>query len=556
MLWGTTFVWNCHVQRWWKVVLEHHFVQPIGDGSASTTPKFTFDSRKAFPAIATTSRKDIITLSHPSTPAMLPSTSISSDSSSPSSKRLTKWITSDDMDAAKAAGKVYIVYREGVFDITTFQHRHPGGYLTINHLSGTDATDAITVFHEQKVVDKYISTLPRVGIVSRFETNNLMTLSRSPVSVAFRALYAQLELEDLLSTHITFYYWQFAKLALILLSSVCLLLFYPHSWYGVTMSAMMMAFFWQQAAFVAHDAGHSGITQNLSTDHFIGCVLANLCGGVSIGWWKDSHNVHHTVPNDPAHDPDIQHLPFLAISEKFLGPNGIYSTYHKRLIIVDAISAVLIQVQVQLYYFLMLLGRINLYLNSFKYLMHSSSGHMKQPGEENENEPHKETNSSYRKIRMPHTERVFLLLFWTWFLALICRLPTVSMIMYYFFLSHALTFILHIQINLSHYTMDVVSAFENEEAFMLHQLRTTQDIDCPPYLDWLHGGLQFQAIHHLFPRMPRHNLRATQARVISLCTDHGITYKTISFAEGNANVIRKLASVSAALRHIKQFITK
>jgi len=473
-----------------------------------------------------------------------------------------KIVTSADLAVAKAEGKTWIVYKEGVFDITKFQYRHPGGYLCINHLAGTDATDAITVFHEQKVVDKYLASLPRIGTVCRLESNNLITLSRSPVSVAFRALYAQLEIDGLLLTNASFYYIQFLKLVVILASSVLTLLFCPTSWMCVTISAFLMAFFWQQVAFVAHDAGHSGITQNLHTDHFIGCVLANLCGGISLGWWKDSHNVHHTVPNDPSHDPDIQHLPFLCISDKFLSPKGVYSSYHRRLLIVDAVSSVLIQVQVQLYYFLMLLGRANLYVNSFRYLLNMREGghhghrgtavkeEEKQGDTKEKRRAEKEEEEEKRKrnfIRMPVTEWVFLCLFWVWFIALISKLPSFVMIAYYFALSHALTFILHIQINLSHYTMDIVSAFENEEAFMLHQLRTTQDIDCPKCLDWMHGGLQFQAIHHLFPRMPRHNLRETQARVISLCLDHGIKYNTISFAQGNINVLKRLAQVSAIL---------
>lgn len=39
------------------------------------------------------------------------------------------------------------------------------------------------------------------------------------------------------------------------------------------------------------------------------------------------------------------------------------------------------------------------------------------------------------------------------------------------------------------------------------QLATTMDVDCYPWLDWFHGGLQFQVVHHLFCRLPRHNLR-------------------------------------------------
>jgi delta8-fatty-acid desaturase len=49
-------------------------------------------------------------------------------------------------------------------------------------------------------------------------------------------------------------------------------------------NACMLAFFWHQMAFVAHDTGHCGITHNVKIDTLIGVSLANFFGGISIGW--------------------------------------------------------------------------------------------------------------------------------------------------------------------------------------------------------------------------------------------------------------------------------
>jgi len=51
--------------------------------------------------------------------------------------------------------------------------------------------------------------------------------------------------------------------------------------------------------FVAHDAGHRGISGNFITDTLIGAFVADFCCGLSIGWWKSSHNVHHLITNMP-----------------------------------------------------------------------------------------------------------------------------------------------------------------------------------------------------------------------------------------------------------------
>jgi delta8-fatty-acid desaturase len=54
-----------------------------------------------------------------------------------------------------------------------------------------------------------------------------------------------------------------------------------------------------QIMFTAHDAGHLAITSNFVTDTLIGMFIADFCCGLSIGWWKSSHNVHHLVTNQP-----------------------------------------------------------------------------------------------------------------------------------------------------------------------------------------------------------------------------------------------------------------
>lgn len=51
--------------------------------------------------------------------------------------------------------------------------------------------------------------------------------------------------------------------------------------------------------FVAHDAGHRAITQIFEIDTLIGMFIADFCCGLSIGWWKSSHNVHHLITNAP-----------------------------------------------------------------------------------------------------------------------------------------------------------------------------------------------------------------------------------------------------------------
>jgi delta8-fatty-acid desaturase len=71
------------------------------------------------------------------------------------------------------------------------------------------------------------------------------------------------------------------------------------SWNYYFVAACFLGLFWHQIMFSAHDAGHRGITHDFTMDTMIGIFIADFCCGLSIGWWKSSHNVHHLVPNLP-----------------------------------------------------------------------------------------------------------------------------------------------------------------------------------------------------------------------------------------------------------------
>lgn len=297
------------------------------------------------------------------------------------------------------------------------------------------------------------------------------------------------------------------------------------------LSAAFLGMFWHQLVFTAHDAGHMGITHNFHVDTCIGIFIADFLGGLSIGWWKRNHNVHHIVTNSPEHDPDIEHMPFFAISTRFF--NSLRSTYYDRIMEFDAVAKWAISKQHWLYYPLLTLGRFNLYRLSWEYLLGGQA-------------PRKGPAWWHRYLEL--TGQV---VFWTWFgyVVVYRSIPTAWDRFVFVMVSHAITAPLHVQITLSHFAMSTTDMGVHE-SFPQKMLRTTMDVDCPTWLDFFHGGLQFQAVHHLFPRVPRHNLRAAQKYVKEFCKDTGIPYAIYGFTRGNQEVISRLGEVA---RQVKVF---
>jgi len=336
----------------------------------------------------------------------------------------------------------------------------------------------------------------------------------------YRQLGERIKAEGLYKCNYVAYAWEGLRYGTLF---GLMLLFLRWEWYAA--SGLCMGAFWHQLAFTAHDAGHMGITHHFHVDTVIGIVIADFLGGLSVGWWKRNHNVHHIVTNSPEHDPDIEHMPFFAVSHRFLG--SLRSTYYDRVMEYDGFARAMLSVQAWSYYLLMCLGRFNLYVRSWEYLLLGQA-------------PKKGPAWWHRWL-----EITGMVVFWTWLgYGVVYRSIDSNWGRFVFVMvSHVVTMPLHVQITLSHFAMSTAD-LGPAESFPQKMLRTTMDVDCPQWLDFFHGGLQFQAVHHLFPRIPRHNLRRTQKLVQQFCDEVGIPYALYGFVDGNKQVIGRLAEVS------------
>ncbi len=339
------------------------------------------------------------------------------------------------------------------------------------------------------------------------------------IVLKYRQLNDRIRAEGLYECNYLSYLIELSRYAF--LFAMCLLCL-GWGWYGT--SGLFLGIFWHQLVFTAHDAGHMGITHDFTIDTVIGIIIADFLGGLSLGWWKRNHNVHHIVTNSPEHDPDIEHMPFFAISHRFF--DSLRSTYYDRIMTYDLFAKFAIRYQQYLYYPILTLGRFNLYRLSWEYLLLGLG-------------PRKGPAWWHRWLEL--AGQVF---FWAWFGygILYKTIPTAWGRFAFVMVSHMITAPLHVQITLSHFAMSTADLGVHE-SFPQKMLRTTMDVDCPEWLDFFHGGLQFQAIHHLYPRIPRHNLRRTQKLVQEFCKEVNIPYALYGFVDGNKEVIGRLGDI-------------
>jgi delta8-fatty-acid desaturase len=74
--------------------------------------------------------------------------------------------------------------------------------------------------------------------------------------------------------------------------------------------------------------------------------------------------VHHVIPNSVEHDADVQHLPFMAISEEFLG--GIFSRYHNDAMACPPAALAMLSQQHRYFFGILTFARYGLLLQGVK----------------------------------------------------------------------------------------------------------------------------------------------------------------------------------------------
>jgi len=144
-------------------------------------------------------------------------------------------------------------------------------------------------------------------------------------------------------------------------------------------------------------------------------------------------------------------------------------------------------------------------------------------------------------------EIVGLIFFWCWFGRVLYGCGSGRMALAYLLISHAVTSPLHVQIVLSHFSMSTED-LGPYESFPHRQLRTTTDVICDDSIAFIHGGLHLQVTHHLFPRLPRHNLRRASHLVKAFAKEQGLTYAEFGFVDGNGQVLGVLKGVADQVR--------
>jgi fatty acid desaturase len=281
------------------------------------------------------------------------------------------------------------------------------------------------------------------------------------------------------------------------------------SWWQLLVAAFLAVVF-TQIGFLGHDAGHRQIFASKRANYVAGLLHGNLAIGLSFGWWIDKHNRHHAHPNTEDKDPDIDIGAVAFTTGQAVAKKGRVTRFiarHQRYLFVP----------------LLLLEAVQLHVSSVQAV-------------------------ATRGLRNRAWEALLLGLHGTGYLAAVLLvLSPVKAVL--FVVVHQALFGLYLGCSFApnHKGMPILAA-DDQSDFLRRQVLTSRNVRGNWFVDLALGGLNYQIEHHLFPSMPRPNLRHSQPIVKAFCNQHGVSYCETTLLRSYIQAIRHLHDVGRPLR--------
>ena len=269
--------------------------------------------------------------------------------------------------------------------------------------------------------------------------------------------------------------------------------------------ALLLAFVFGQLGLLGHDAGHNQVFASRRWNTILGRICGNLLLGMGLDWWRDHHNAHHASPNQEGGDPDAD-LGVMALSpEQAARRHGFERWCSRRQLFLTPLFASL-----QVF-------ELHRYTVNFLVSQRSKSRYL---------------------------EGSLVAAHFVLYLGLLFMSLGVAHGLLFAVVQRAISGIyLNVIFGTNHTGMPILAASQQMD-FVQQQVTTSRNVRIPLALAFLFGGLNLQIEHHLFPMMPRNQLRRARPLVRDFCLSQGLVYRESGFAATYLEIFRHMWRIS------------
>ena len=286
-----------------------------------------------------------------------------------------------------------------------------------------------------------------------------------------------------------------------------------HTIWLVLLDAALLAFASAQLSFMVHDACHRQICSTPARNDLLALIFSNLLLGVSRKWWMHSHNLHHANPNQVGLDPDVE-IPLLAFTTEQAENGGFF-------------PRLVMRYQAYLFTPILFLEAWNLTFQSIRYFAREETANRR----------------TELLLVACHCVLYGVLVFYL--------LPPLSAVLFLVVQRALLGAYLGMTFATNHTGMPMLREDERMD-FLRRQLLTARNLKAHRITDFLFGALSCQIEHHLFPNVPRKNLRKVATVVKAYCVERGLPYYETSVAGCYREVFQHLHRMGASIRNAKE----
>jgi fatty acid desaturase len=282
------------------------------------------------------------------------------------------------------------------------------------------------------------------------------------------------------------------------------------SWYQTIVAAVLGVVF-TQVAFLGHDGGHQQVARTKRVNDLLGLLTGDLLVGLCYGWWVDEHSRHHANPNHESKDPDI-------------GDGVVTFTAAQAAGRLGRVERFIAAHQAKLFFPLLTLEGLNLHVQSVGWLRRT-------------------TIRRYRRVEL----MLLAVHVVAYAGAVLLVLSPIKALCFVAIQQGVWGLYMGASFAPNHKGMPTVTAADKLD-YLRRQVLTSRNIRGGRFTDLLLGGLNYQVEHHLFPNMPRSNLRKAQPIVRAYCRHLRLPYTETSLVGSYAIALRHLHAVGAPLR--------
>ncbi len=331
----------------------------------------------------------------------------------------------------------------------------------------------------------------------------------------YAQLSRQIKQAGLLERRPRYYVWKIAVTAALLAVGWITFVLVGDSWWQVAVAAFLGVMF-TQVGFLGHDAGHRQISGSRRANYILGILHGNLGIGLSYGWWVDKHNRHHAHPNTDGADPDID-IAVMAFTGAQAQSGG-------------RVARLMFRYQAYLFFPMLLLEGVSLHVASIRALTSRASRH--RPA-----------------------ETVLLAAHVVGYLAIVMLVLSPVKVLVFVLVQQGLFGVyLGSSFAPNHKGMAMLPAGDQTD-FLRRQVLTSRNVRGGWLTDFALGGLNYQIEHHLFPSMPRPNLRRSQALIAAFCRQRDVPYCQTSLIGSYVQALRHLNAVGGAAAQVPAVAT-